>query len=122
VGSGVQSIAIPSAGVLNVALVPTAVAAVAMGPGTAMQGDPEGDVHHICTNKNEISDASGGHGPRSSSAISDWPRWSSTTPRTRCASRGIRDLTLASTTKQCWTGSREPCRDAGGPHSVGRVG
>jgi hypothetical protein len=59
-GGGVQSITIPSAGVLNVALVPTAVAAVAMGPGSAMQGDPEGDIHHICTNKNEISEASGG--------------------------------------------------------------
>ncbi|QRO02954.1 AHH domain-containing protein [Archangium violaceum] len=57
---GVQSIAMPSAGVLNVVLAPTAVAAVAMGPGSAMQGDPEGDIHHICTNKNEISEASGG--------------------------------------------------------------
>jgi hypothetical protein len=56
----VQSIAIPSAGVLNVALAPTAVAAVAMGPGSTMLGDPEGDIHHICTNKNEISEASGG--------------------------------------------------------------
>ncbi|MET0404534.1 MAG: hypothetical protein ABW123_19125, partial [Cystobacter sp.] len=46
---GVQSIAIPSTGVLNVALVPAAVAAVALGPGSAIQGDPEGDVHHICT-------------------------------------------------------------------------
>ncbi|OJH36087.1 AHH domain-containing protein [Cystobacter ferrugineus] len=56
----VQSIAIPSAGVLNVALAPTAVAAVAMGPGNSIQGDPEGDIHHICTNKNEISETSGG--------------------------------------------------------------
>ncbi|MFY0582877.1 AHH domain-containing protein [Cystobacter fuscus] len=56
----VQSIAIPSAGVLNVALAPTAVAAVAMGPGNTIQGDPEGDIHHICTNKNEISETSGG--------------------------------------------------------------
>jgi hypothetical protein len=56
----VRSIAVPSAGVLNVALAPTAVAAVAMGPGSAIQGDPEGDIHHICTDKNEISDATGG--------------------------------------------------------------
>ncbi|XWX16902.1 AHH domain-containing protein [Melittangium boletus] len=55
-----QSIAVPSAGVLNIVLAPTAVAAVAMGPGSAMQGDPEGDIHHICTNKNELSEASGG--------------------------------------------------------------
>ncbi|WNG27341.1 hypothetical protein F0U62_27490 [Cystobacter fuscus] len=56
----VQSIALPSASVLNVALAPTAVAAVAMGPGSAIQGDPEGNIHHICTNKNEVSEASGG--------------------------------------------------------------
>ncbi|XWX23385.1 AHH domain-containing protein [Melittangium boletus] len=41
-------------------LAPTAVAAVAMGPGSAIQGDPEGTVHHICTDKNEVSEASGG--------------------------------------------------------------
>ncbi|XXF81500.1 AHH domain-containing protein [Myxococcaceae bacterium GXIMD 01537] len=56
----VHAIAVPSAAVLNVALAPTAVAAVAMGPGRAVQGDPEGDVHHICTDKNEVSEASGG--------------------------------------------------------------
>jgi hypothetical protein len=57
---GVQSIAVPSAAVLNVALAPTAVAAVAMASGGVMQGDPEGDIHHICTDKNEVSEASGG--------------------------------------------------------------
>lgn len=31
-----------------------------MGAGSEMQGDPEGPVHHICTNKNEISEATGG--------------------------------------------------------------
>ena len=56
----VHSIALPAAGVLNIALAPTAVAAVAMGPGGAIQGDPEGEVHHICTDKNSVSDASGG--------------------------------------------------------------
>ncbi|WNG17837.1 AHH domain-containing protein [Cystobacter fuscus] len=56
----VQSIALSSASVLNVALAPTAVAAVAMGPGSAIQGDPEGNIHHICTDKNEVSEASGG--------------------------------------------------------------
>ena len=56
----VQALSIPAAGVLNIALAPTAVAAVAMGPGGGIQGDPEGDVHHICTDKNEVSDASGG--------------------------------------------------------------
>ncbi|MCY1042661.1 AHH domain-containing protein [Corallococcus sp. bb12-1] len=55
-----RSLSLSSAGVLNVALAPTAVAAVAMGPGSGMQGDPEGDIHHICTDKNEVSDASGG--------------------------------------------------------------
>ena len=56
----VSSISIPAAGELNVALAPTAVAAVAMGPGSSMQGDPEGEIHHICTDKNEVSEASGG--------------------------------------------------------------
>jgi hypothetical protein len=57
---GVRSIAIPAAGVLNITLAPTAVAAVAMGPGGVIQGDPEGNIHHICTDKNEVSEASGG--------------------------------------------------------------
>ncbi|RKH48205.1 hypothetical protein D7Y23_20590 [Corallococcus sp. AB050B] len=57
----VRSISVSSAGVLNVTLAPTAVAAVAMGPGGGgIQGDPEGDVHHICTDKNEVSEQSGG--------------------------------------------------------------
>lgn len=68
----VQSISISSAGVLNIALAPTAVAAIAMGPGAGVgtrpaggagggiQGDPDGEVHHICTDKNEVSSASGG--------------------------------------------------------------
>ncbi|WP_434345079.1 AHH domain-containing protein [Myxococcus virescens] len=66
----VQAISISSAGVLNVTLAPTAVAAVAMGAGESpeaaagavggIQGDPEGEVHHICTNKNDKSDRTGG--------------------------------------------------------------
>ncbi|MBM7115237.1 AHH domain-containing protein [Archangium primigenium] len=56
----VRSIALPSTGVLNVALVPTAVAAVAMETGGVIQGDPDGDIHHICTDKNEVSEVSGG--------------------------------------------------------------
>ncbi|NVJ09263.1 AHH domain-containing protein [Myxococcus sp. AM001] len=62
----VQAISISSAGVLNVTLAPTAVAAVAMGPGKGtgaaggVQGDPEGEIHHICTNKNDKSDRTGG--------------------------------------------------------------
>ncbi|WP_375761344.1 AHH domain-containing protein [Corallococcus exercitus] len=56
----VRAISLSSAGVLNVTLAPTAVAAVAMGPGGGIQGDPEGDVHHICTDKNEVSELSGG--------------------------------------------------------------
>ncbi|RKH71273.1 AHH domain-containing protein [Corallococcus aberystwythensis] len=56
----VRSISLSSAGVLNVTLAPTAVAAVAMGPGGGIQGDLEGDVHHICTDKNEVSELSGG--------------------------------------------------------------
>ncbi|QDE84464.1 AHH domain-containing protein [Myxococcus xanthus] len=68
----VQAISISSAGVLNVTLAPTAVAAVAMGAGEGagvapvvgvggrIQGDPDGNVHHICTDKNYISDANGG--------------------------------------------------------------
>ncbi|WNG32126.1 hypothetical protein F0U62_48230 [Cystobacter fuscus] len=56
----VQSIALPSAEVLNITLAPTAVAAIAMGPGSGIQGDPEGSIHHICTDKNEVSEVSGG--------------------------------------------------------------
>ncbi|RKH09953.1 hypothetical protein D7X74_28485 [Corallococcus sp. CA047B] len=56
----VHSISLPAAGVLDIALAPTAVAAVAMGPGGGMQGDPDGEVHHICTDKNEVSASSGG--------------------------------------------------------------
>ena len=56
----VGSLSLSSTGVVNVALAPTAVAAMAMGPGDGIQGDPEGDVHHICTDKNEVSSASGG--------------------------------------------------------------
>nr|WP_284668260.1 AHH domain-containing protein [Myxococcus sp. SDU36] len=66
----VQAISISSAGVLNVTLAPTAVAAVAMGAGASpgavvgaargVQGDPEGEIHHICTNKNYKSDKEGG--------------------------------------------------------------
>ncbi|ATB41060.1 lipoprotein [Cystobacter fuscus] len=59
-GGEVQAIAVPATGVLNITLAPTAVAAVAMGPGDGIQGDAEGPVHHICTDKNEISEASGG--------------------------------------------------------------
>ncbi|MBL0692971.1 AHH domain-containing protein [Comamonas sp. JC664] len=66
----VQAISISSAGVLNVTLAPTAVAAVVMdegagatpavGVGGRIQGDPDGNVHHICTDKNSVSDANGG--------------------------------------------------------------
>ncbi|MDC0710546.1 AHH domain-containing protein [Stigmatella sp. ncwal1] len=56
---GVTSIAMPAAGVLNVALAPGATAAVAM-YSNGIRGDAEGPVHHICTNKNLTSAASGG--------------------------------------------------------------
>ena len=56
---GVGSISLPAAGVLNVALAPGAVAAVAM-YSNGIPGDAEGPVHHICTNKNPTSDVTGG--------------------------------------------------------------
>lgn len=56
---GVGSISLPAAGVLNVALAPGAVAAVAM-YSNGTPGDAVGPVHHICTNKNPISDVTGG--------------------------------------------------------------
>jgi hypothetical protein len=46
-------------GRIVISLAPGAVAMVALGPG-AIQGDPEGTVHHICTDKNNVSDAEGG--------------------------------------------------------------
>jgi hypothetical protein len=57
---GVGSISLPAAGVLNVALAPGAVAVVAMYSDNQIPGDAEGPVHHICTNKNTVSAASGG--------------------------------------------------------------
>lgn len=57
---GVTSIALPAAGVLNVALAPGAVAALAMYSNGQIPGDAEGPVHHICTNKNRVSAVSGG--------------------------------------------------------------
>ncbi|MFB1478856.1 AHH domain-containing protein [Corallococcus sp. RDP092CA] len=56
---GVSSIALPAAGVLNVTLAPGATAVVAM-YSNGIQGDAEGPVHHICTNKNPVSAVSGG--------------------------------------------------------------
>ncbi|MFY0575490.1 AHH domain-containing protein [Cystobacter fuscus] len=56
----VGSISLPAAGVLNVALAPGAVAAIAMDSQGMLPGDAEGPVHHICTNKNMVSAASGG--------------------------------------------------------------
>ena len=56
---GVGSISLPAAGVLNVALAPGATAAVAM-YSNGIPGDAEGPTHHICTNKNTKSPASGG--------------------------------------------------------------
>ncbi|MFY1828614.1 AHH domain-containing protein [Myxococcus fulvus] len=57
---GVSSIAMPAAGVLNVALAPGAVAALSMYSEGRFPGDEEGPVHHICTTKNTISAATGG--------------------------------------------------------------
>ncbi|RUO92438.1 hypothetical protein D7Y11_14705 [Corallococcus sp. AB018] len=57
---GVGSISLPAAGVLNVALAPGAVAALAMYGEGRFPGDATGPVHHICTNKNSISDVTGG--------------------------------------------------------------
>lgn len=57
---GVTSIALPAAGVLNVSLAPGVAAAVAMYSDGRYPGDAEGAVHHICTNKNRVSTASGG--------------------------------------------------------------
>ncbi|WP_224373052.1 AHH domain-containing protein [Hyalangium versicolor] len=57
---GVTSIALPAAGVLNVALAPGATTALAMYQEGKVPGDEEGPIHHICTNKNSISAATGG--------------------------------------------------------------
>jgi len=57
---GVGSISLPAAGVLNVALAPGVVAAVAMYSNGQPPGDAEGPTHHICTNKNTKSAVSGG--------------------------------------------------------------
>ncbi|ATB39363.1 hypothetical protein CYFUS_004807 [Cystobacter fuscus] len=57
---GVGSISLPAAGVLNVALAPGAAAALAMYGEGRYPGDAVGPVHHICTNKNPISDVTGG--------------------------------------------------------------
>ncbi|WAM23340.1 AHH domain-containing protein [Myxococcus sp. NMCA1] len=59
-GGGVTSIALPAAGVRNVALAPGAAAALAMYSDGRFPGDKVGPVHHICTNKNPIADTTGG--------------------------------------------------------------
>ncbi|WP_240356996.1 AHH domain-containing protein [Myxococcus eversor] len=64
----VQSLSLSSAGELNVRLVPTAVAAVALGSGigveawpaaSVVQGDPEGVVHHICADVHDVAEMAG---------------------------------------------------------------
>lgn len=57
---GVSSIAMPAAGVLNVALAPGAAAALAMYGDGRFPGDEVGPVHHICTSRNPISNVTGG--------------------------------------------------------------
>ncbi|TSC25925.1 AHH domain-containing protein [Corallococcus sp. Z5C101001] len=57
---GVSSIAMPAAGVLNVALAPGAAETLAMYGEGRFPGDAGGPVHHICTSRNPISPASGG--------------------------------------------------------------
>jgi hypothetical protein len=57
---GVGAISLPAAGVLNVALAPGAVAAVAMYSNGQIPGEAAGPAHHICTNKNTKSANSGG--------------------------------------------------------------
>jgi hypothetical protein len=57
----VSAVAISEAGTLTVTLAPTAVAMVATGVGgDGIQGDPDGTVHHICTDKNTVSATEGG--------------------------------------------------------------
>ncbi|QSQ24207.1 AHH domain-containing protein [Pyxidicoccus parkwayensis] len=47
-------------GSVAITLAPGAVAMVATSVGGGIQGDPDGTVHHICTDKNTVSDAEGG--------------------------------------------------------------
>ncbi len=57
---GVSAVAVVE-GQLVITLAPTAVAMAALEPvGGAILGDPDGQLHHICTDKNELSDANGG--------------------------------------------------------------
>jgi len=57
---GVGSISLPAAGVLNVALAPGAAVVLAMYGEGRFPDDETGPVHHICTNKNPVSNATGG--------------------------------------------------------------
>ncbi|MFY2562549.1 AHH domain-containing protein [Corallococcus terminator] len=57
---GMTSIALPAAGVLNVALAPGGAAALAMYSDGRFPGDDTGPTHHICTNKNPTSATTGG--------------------------------------------------------------
>jgi hypothetical protein len=54
----VGAVAVVEGGVA-ITLAPNAVAMVAMGP-DGIPGDPDGKIHHICTDKNDVSDATGG--------------------------------------------------------------
>ncbi|MFP2929936.1 AHH domain-containing protein [Pyxidicoccus sp. 3LG] len=53
-----SAVAVVENGVV-ITLAPNAVAMVALGSG-AIQGDPDGTVHHICTDKNTVSEKEGG--------------------------------------------------------------
>ncbi|MBZ4416852.1 AHH domain-containing protein [Myxococcus sp. RHSTA-1-4] len=54
----VSAVAVVGEGIV-ISLAPNAVAMVALGSG-GIQGDPDGTVHHICTDKNSVSEAEGG--------------------------------------------------------------
>ncbi|WP_211194594.1 AHH domain-containing protein, partial [Pyxidicoccus fallax] len=54
----VSAVAVVEDGVV-ISLAPNAVAMVASGS-DGIQGDPDGTVHHICTDKNPVSEAEGG--------------------------------------------------------------
>jgi hypothetical protein len=56
---GVRAVAVVD-GQLVLTLAPTAVVMAALEAGGGIPGDPDGQVHHICTDKNPVSDATGG--------------------------------------------------------------
>ena len=109
---GVGSISLPAAGVLNVALAPGVVAAVAMYSNGQPPGDAEGPTHHICTNKNTKSAVSGGPWTPQCEEIFENAGMSLEDVANKVRLKGMRDLIPSYTTERSLSAWGEPSNHA----------